>query len=103
MGLGWWTRADNRKKLDGGSSAAVLRDDYAASEELEPEPKNHDRNQGKDRRYQPGDHPKSVWAAAERDPADVHTPNARDQRCRQEYHREHCKDVKISVGFLLDL
>jgi hypothetical protein len=30
----------------------------ATSEELEPEPKKDDRNQGKDRRYQPGDHPK---------------------------------------------
>ena len=27
----------------------------------------------------------------------------RDQRCRQEYRREHRKYVEVSVGFLLDL
>ena len=35
----------------------------AASEELGAEPEKNDRNQGEDRRYQPGDHPKAVWAA----------------------------------------
>src|SRR4029077_11805616 len=50
------------------------------SEEPEPEPVKDDREQGEDRRYQPGDHPKTVGAAAERDAPDIHAPNARDQR-----------------------
>ena len=48
----------------------------AASEELGSEPEKNNRNQGEDRRYQPGDHPKAVWAAAKRNAADVHAPNA---------------------------
>ena len=32
MGLGWWTRPGNKKKLDGVSSAAVLSDGYAPSQ-----------------------------------------------------------------------
>ena len=71
--------------------------------EPEPEQVKDDREQGEDRRYQPGDHPKTVGAAAERDAPDIHAPNARDQRCRQEYHREHRECVKVSVGLLLDL
>jgi hypothetical protein len=34
---------------------------------------------------------------------DVYAPNARDQCCRQEYHREHREYVKVAVGFFLDL
>src|SRR5262249_28480440 len=49
------------------------------------------------------DHPKSDRAAAEWNAADVHAPNTRDQRRRQEYHREHREYVEVSVGFLLDL
>src|SRR5215471_2542723 len=74
-----------------------------ASEELGPEPEKNDGNQGEDRRYQPGDHPKAVWAAAKRNAADVHAPNACNQRCGQEYHRKHREYVKVSVGFLLNL
>src|SRR5271169_447958 len=73
----------------------------ATSEESEPD--KDDRDQGEDRRYQTADHPKPVRVVAEWNAGDVHAPNACDQRCRQEYHREHCKYIKVSVGFLLDL
>ena len=69
----------------------------------ESEPEKDERDQGEDRRYQPGDHPKTVLAAAERNAADVHAPNARDQGRRQENHREHREYVKVSVGFLFNL
>src|SRR5260221_7465627 len=73
----------------------------AASEE--PEPEKDERDQGNGRRYQAADRPKTVGGAAERNAGDVHAPNARDQRRRQEYRRERRKYVNVSVGLLLDL
>ena len=64
----------------------MLSDADTPQKKLEPEPEENDHYQREDRRYQSGDHPKTVWAAAERNAADVRTPNAFDQRCWQEYH-----------------
>src|SRR5262249_13171924 len=75
----------------------------ATSKQPEPEPEKDDRDQGEDRCDHPGDHPKSIRAPAKRNASDVHAPNAGDQGCRQEDHREHREYVKVSVGLLLDL
>src|SRR6516164_3316038 len=88
---------------DSDTSGSFATGSHAASAPTKPKPENDDRDQGKNRCYQPGDHPKTVRAAAERNPADIHAPDAGDQGRRQENHREHREYVKVSVGFLLDL
>ena len=89
-------------RQSGFSSTSIRRIRWSllSLEEPEPEPEKDNRDQGEDRRYQPTDHPKAIRAAAERNAADVHAPDARGQGCRQEYHREHREYIKVSVGFL---